>query len=172
MGRSASGTDAYDDGRSIEQPEHEVTVAGFALDKYEVTASRFAHFVLAYDSWRAAGNPVDGAGASPNLAGSGWKASADTPYLAVDSKSLRAAIDDCTVSGDAGDSATELNGYGLRNCVDWREARAFCAWDGGWLPIEAEWEFAAAGGDENRLYPWGAAEPDVYSNALFGRVAR
>src|SRR5206468_1762189 len=40
------------------------------------------------------------------------------------------------------------------NCVNWYEAYAFCIWDGGFLPSEAEWNYAAAGGNEQRAYPW------------------
>jgi formylglycine-generating enzyme required for sulfatase activity len=45
------------------------------------------------------------------------------------------------------------------NCLNWYIANAFCTWDGGRLPTEAEWNYAAAGGNEQRLYPWGPSEP-------------
>ena len=127
------------------------TVSAFRLDKYEVTVGRFRKFVEAGMGTRAS-PPSVGAGAHERIPGSGWDASWGGE-LAADTATLIAAVK-CSATYQTWTDAAGGNENLPINCVTWYEAMAFCAWDGGYLLTEAEWNFAAAGGDEQRAYPW------------------
>ena len=138
-----------------------MTVGGFYLDEFEVTVGRFRRFVDQYDGTV----PAEGAGAHPKIPGSGWQTAWNKYYHATREKLVAAIKCDSTYqTWHDSPSGTEQHPM---NCVTWYEAFAFCAWDGGRLPTEAEWEKAAAGGDENRLFPWGMAEADI-TRASYG----
>jgi len=162
LGRSEDGTDACPENMTCnddELPETEVTISGFYLDRFEVTVARMEKFVDVYQrGWR----PLPGEGAHPKIEGSGWQADFD-PYL-PESELIDESLTSCRGGSFWTDSPDAYRQF-PNNCLPWYLAYAFCIWDGGRLPTEAEWEYAAAGGDENRLYPWGQDEPvaDFYS---------
>jgi formylglycine-generating enzyme required for sulfatase activity len=150
------------------------TVTSFSLDKYDVTVGRFRQFVGA---WNAGWMPTAGSGkqthlnggqglASAGRAGSyepGWLPS-DSHHIAPSNKNLGS----CEPYSTWTPSAETFEELPL-TCVNWYEAYAFCIWDGGFLPSEAEWEYGAAGGSEEREYPWGDADPGTSGQyAVYG----
>jgi formylglycine-generating enzyme len=180
QGRStiSGASDYYSGGGAAEAPEFLSTVSTFALDKYEVTVGRFRKFVDAYgggDSgpvWR----PQPGDGKNPNVPvtadasdnGTGWQSAWNTNLPATQA-ALRDTSHLTAYSGYTWTDGVGPNENKAINTVSWYEAFAFCIWDGGRLATESEWEYAAAGGQDNRLFPWGSTTPDcTYANFNVG----
>ena len=155
------------------------TVSAFRLDKYAVTVGRFRRYV----DWLAAGGsaPADGSGKHAHLNGGlglvngGTSGGHELGWDGAESAGWNGYI---PTGADAGARWDDELGSGCLNypdvtwtptagddekkpiaCVNWYEAYAFCIWDGAFLPSQAEWEYAAAGGSEQRQYPWGSASP-------------
>jgi formylglycine-generating enzyme required for sulfatase activity len=139
------------DGVDNTDMSYPATVDDFYLDKYEITAGRFRTFVNAGVGTQA-NPPASGAGAHPQISGSGWDSAWNT-NLPPDTASLK-AYENCDPSYQTSTGTAGGNESIAQSCMTWYMAFAFCAWDGGRLPTEAEWNYAASGGSEQRYYPW------------------
>jgi formylglycine-generating enzyme required for sulfatase activity len=156
------------------------TVSSFRLDKYDVTVGRFRQFVSA---WNAGWRPTAGSGKHTHLNGglglvnsgvnSGVPGTYEPGWIASDNNNVAPTNANLACSAPRV-SATWTNVAGTQenlpmNCTNWYEAYAFCIWDGGFLPTDAEWRYAAAGGAEQREYPWGSTDPGTGSQyAIYG----
>jgi sulfatase modifying factor 1 len=152
-----------------EYPKHKVTVKSLWMDKTEVTNAQFARFVKATGyvttaerkaDWEqlkkqlppgtvkpdqnqlVAASLVFSAPEGPvNLSDYSkwwtWKKGADWKHPQGP---------DSNINGKENDPVVHVSFY---------DAMAFCKWTGKRLPTEAEWEWAARGGLQNKIYPWG-----------------
>jgi formylglycine-generating enzyme required for sulfatase activity len=142
------------------------SVSGLRVDKYPVTVGRFRQFVAAWNTgsgWL----PPAGSGkhahlnSGKGLANSGSPGTFEPGWVTSDNSNIAPA--DANLTCDP-NFATWTSSPGANEnlpitCVNGYEAFAFCIWDGGFLPSEAEWEYVAAGGNQQREYPWGNTAP-------------
>jgi len=142
------------DGVGFDDDRYPATLSTFRLDNYEITVGRFRQFISAGMGTQASPPMVGAAGRTLNgMANQGGWEVGFTASLAADTTALVAAIK-CSAGFEMWTDTPGDNENRPMNCITWYEAMAFCAWDGGFLPTEAEWNYAASGGSLQRAYPW------------------
>lgn len=131
-------------GQLAASPERIVQVSRFEVDANEVTVARY----------RAA-------------LGRGFAAPVPVKTLERDGAPGSRVDDACTFSANP----RGREDYAL-SCTPWVTADAFCRFEGGLLPTEAQWEYAALAVNRSRkaIYPWGDDTPSC-DRAVYGRSA-
>jgi sulfatase modifying factor 1 len=130
------------------------TVSGFRLDKYEITCNRYLEFQSALTTAFGPWQPPPASGKHTHLNGGLGLSDSSKPgsYEAGWNAAWTASL--LTTTPGACETTTGVGTNRPAGSLSWYQAYAFCIWDGGFLPSEAEWNYAASGGSEQRVYPW------------------
>jgi formylglycine-generating enzyme required for sulfatase activity len=160
--------------RTVNSMNYPANVANFQMDQYEVTVGEFRRFVEAVVAGWLPGvasgrhTHLNGQKGLMNSGTDGGYEHGWDPDWNMYLSSKRADWDtNLTNTGDGMGTSkfatwTQTAGdYENRpiNLVNWYEAYAYCIWDGGFLPSEAEWEWTARGAGNAYKYPWGNNDP-------------
>jgi formylglycine-generating enzyme required for sulfatase activity len=116
-----------------EKPPHKVKIDPYCLDKHEVTVARYK---------------------ACSDRGACKRAGKENVWPGITPAQQKTYDPLCNLN-----DPDKLGQHPI-NCVDWEQAKNYCEANGGRLPTEAEWEFAARGPD-GRIYPWGDDPPSA-----------
>ena len=129
MGSPVSDLESYD----YERPQHYVTLSDFYLSETEITNEQYCRFLNE--------NGINSSGQG-NVVDYGFQT------LVYNNASFGVVYSDGQWRPQAGFDKHPVV------WVSWYGAKAFCDWVGGRLPTEAEWEFAARGGNKSQGFKY------------------
>lgn len=167
-GEFTMGTDAPNTWNN-EHPAHRVRVDGFWMDETEVTNAQYAAFVEATGYKTVAERPVDWEAMKLQVPPGTPKPPAEMlapgslvftpPNHPVDLRNITAWWSwtngaDWKHPKGPNSSIEGREDYPVVH-IAWEDAKAYADWAGKQLPTEAQWEYAARGGNDDTRFAWG-----------------
>jgi formylglycine-generating enzyme required for sulfatase activity len=133
--------DTFGDGYDREKPVHDVILDDFYISKYPLTVGQFKKF-------------IDETGYKTDAEKAGWSyVWTGSDYEQKDGVNWR-----CDIEGNIRPESEYTHPV---IHVSWNDAKAFCDHYGFNLPTEAQWEYAARGGNKSNAYKYaGSNTPD------------